>query len=173
MESARSPHDVERSILEARARALARPVGRDTRGGEQRAVLVFSLGPERLALETRFVRTVTRVERVTRLPGALPHVRGLISVRGRALPLVDLGRLLGRDFDGAQARFAAVLGLDEALAAVTADGVEEVATLHLDERVGTVPPRTHFEVGLFPGSLTLLNGQLLFEHLGGVHRATT
>jgi purine-binding chemotaxis protein CheW len=167
MEPTPSSRDIARTVLEARARALARPVTPDARRGEARGVLVFSLGPERFALETRVIRTVARIQRVTRLPGALPHVRGLIPVRGRALPLIDLGRLLGRDFQGDRAGFAAVLGLADGVAAVTADSVEEVVSLDLDERIAAAPPRTRFEVGLFPGPLTLLQGSLLLEELGG------
>ncbi|MDX1502928.1 MAG: chemotaxis protein CheW [Thermoanaerobaculia bacterium] len=57
--------------------------------------LEFEAGGLDLGLPVTAVLEVVRPRPVTRVPGAPPAVRGLINLRGRALPLVDLGAHLG------------------------------------------------------------------------------
>jgi hypothetical protein len=47
------------------------------------------------ALNSQFVREMVSVPAVTAVPNAPPHVRGVINLRGRALPLIDLRVRLG------------------------------------------------------------------------------
>lgn len=85
----------EREILRRRAQALARPA-QQVGVLETGTHLVLPAGSERLAVP------LTHVERVlplgqgwSRLPGAPPHIAGLVTVRGRLLPLTDPLPLLG------------------------------------------------------------------------------
>ena len=78
-------------ILRGRARALALPLDED--GPESATlldVLEFRLAEERYAVETRHVREVYPLKDLTPLPGTPPFVRGIVNVRGRILPVVDL-----------------------------------------------------------------------------------
>src|SRR5688572_7065199 len=77
-------------ILRARARALARPPAH-TQGAEAWLhVLEFRLAQERYAIETRYVREVYPLKDLTPLPCTPPFVLGIVNVRGRILPVVDL-----------------------------------------------------------------------------------
>lgn len=49
---------------------------------------------ETYALPVEHVLEVARLGEVTAVPGARPEVIGLLSLRGRVLPVVDLARLL-------------------------------------------------------------------------------
>ena len=49
----------------------------------------FYLGPEEYALEISQVREIIRVNRWTRVPNAPAHVKGVINLRGRIIPVFD------------------------------------------------------------------------------------
>lgn len=79
------------AILRARARALARPSDEDApESATLLDLLEFRLAEERYAVETRHVREVYPLKDLTPLPGTPPFVRGIVNVRGRILPVVDL-----------------------------------------------------------------------------------
>ena len=52
--------------------------------------LTFALGEEVFALETGCVREVIELVSVTRIPKTPPFMRGVINLRGHAVPVVDL-----------------------------------------------------------------------------------
>ena len=52
--------------------------------------LTFGLGEEVFALETGSVREVIELVPVTRIPKTPPFMRGVINLRGHAVPVVDL-----------------------------------------------------------------------------------
>lgn len=81
------PDDAE--ILRARARLLARPP-EDAPAGALLDVLEFRLAQERYALETRYVREVCPLKDMTPLPRMPPFLLGVVNVRGRILPVLDL-----------------------------------------------------------------------------------
>lgn len=83
-----SPED-EQLILTARARAQARtPDGRDE--GEQLDILAFDLARETYGVELDHVREVCQLRELTSIPCAPPFLAGVMSLRGRVLPIVDL-----------------------------------------------------------------------------------
>lgn len=77
-------------ILRTRARALSRPPETVPETASLIQVLEFRLADERYAVETRYVREVYPLKDLTPLPGTPPFFRGLVNVRGRILPVVDL-----------------------------------------------------------------------------------
>jgi purine-binding chemotaxis protein CheW len=79
-------------ILRTRAQALARPFEHAPRAATLLEVLEFRLAEERYAVETRYVREVCRLKDLTPLPCTPPFVLGIVNVRGRILPVLDLKR---------------------------------------------------------------------------------
>ena len=57
--------------------------------------ITFGLGERTLALPMRAVEAVERPGRFTAVPFAAPWLRGVTSVRGAVISVVDLGRLMG------------------------------------------------------------------------------
>src|SRR5688572_30487050 len=57
---------------------------------ERMSLLAFQLASERYAIPLDRAIEILRVEVITRVPGAPPHVRGVMNVRGRILPVVEL-----------------------------------------------------------------------------------
>ena len=79
-------------ILLARARALARLPDDAPSAETMLDVLEFRLAQERYAIETRYVREVYPLKDLTPLPCTPLFVLGIVNVRGRILPVLDLKR---------------------------------------------------------------------------------
>ena len=52
--------------------------------------ITFRLGEELFAVNVNQVREVLEVSPITRVPTAPAHMRGVVNVRGKAIPVVDL-----------------------------------------------------------------------------------
>ena len=68
-------------------------------------LLVIEVRGGLYALDSAAVREIVTMPTATRLPGAPPHIRGVVNLRGQLLTVVDLGHRLtgteeGRRRDG-------------------------------------------------------------------------
>lgn len=78
------------------SRATRLSTGRPSGEGAAAAPwVVFRLAAQRYALPVQHVREMVTLPAVRPLPTAPPYVRGLITLRGHAMPLVDLRSRLG------------------------------------------------------------------------------
>lgn len=92
--------------------------------------LSFTLGGEHYAIEILKVREIRAWDRVTRIAGAPPFLKGVMNLRGAIVPVVDLRLYLGCG-DGECGPFTVmiVLQLASRLAAVVVDTVADVVSL--------------------------------------------
>ena len=98
---------------------------------DDRKYLLFRVGAERYGIDVMKVRKIIGPTPTTPLPNVPPHVRGVINLRGKAVPIIDLGVLFGSSRPGPDGRRLAVVvdlggGEREALAGLSADEVTEV-----------------------------------------------
>jgi purine-binding chemotaxis protein CheW len=56
----------------------------------ERQYLTFTIAEERFALAVGRVREVLEYSQITRLPGQLAYLKGLIDLRGKGVPVIDL-----------------------------------------------------------------------------------
>ena len=63
-------------------------------GGEQHLVLM-NIENEEYGVPIRRVREILRMLPIGRVPGAPPHIRGVINVRGQVMAVVEARTLLG------------------------------------------------------------------------------
>ncbi len=59
----------------------------DPRAGKY---LVFHLGEEEFAIQVQKVREIMGVQDITQVPQTPPYVKGVINLRGKVIPVVDL-----------------------------------------------------------------------------------
>jgi twitching motility protein PilI len=86
--------------------------------------LAFNLGDRQYLAPRNDVREVLEPPAVTRVPGARPWLVGVANVRGDLLPVVDLGRFLGREAGlRTEASRVIVLNDEEIAAGFLVDGV--------------------------------------------------
>ncbi|MEX2182614.1 MAG: chemotaxis protein CheW [Gemmatimonadaceae bacterium] len=118
-----------REVLDARARALARPVAMPASGGTLELV-TFALANEVYAVESRFVAAVFRLVELSPLPGAAQPVCGVTAWRGELLVVLDLRASLGLSVAALNdLSRVIVLGEERAAFGVLADAVREIVTL--------------------------------------------
>jgi purine-binding chemotaxis protein CheW len=106
--------------------------------------ITFKLGDELFAIDVARVREVLDLTEITRVPTAPPYMRGVVNVRGSAVPVVDLRLKFGLDPapDTVNTRIVVLeLDIDGQLAVVggLADSVHEV--LELERAQIREPPR--------------------------------
>ena len=80
------------ALLRARAKALAEPMQAVASTGSLLELLEFRLAQERYAMETRHVDQVVPLRDITPLPGTPAFLLGIVNVRGRILPVIDIRR---------------------------------------------------------------------------------
>ena len=66
--------------------------------GEELLQLVsFNIGDEEFGVDILQVQEINRMLEVTRVPNAPEHVDGVINLRGKVIPIIDLRRRFGMD----------------------------------------------------------------------------
>lgn len=88
-ESVPTPEET-RTILKARAKALAREPEKEEAVEESIEVVEFLLAYETYGIESSCVREVYPLKELTPLPCTPPFVLGIINVRGQILPVIDI-----------------------------------------------------------------------------------
>src|SRR5580692_3259800 len=63
------------------------PPAKDSRAGKY---LTFRLGKEEFGIQVRHVREIMGVQDITAVPGTPAHLKGVINLRGKIIPVVDL-----------------------------------------------------------------------------------
>jgi purine-binding chemotaxis protein CheW len=83
-----------RKILEDRARQLARMADEEVEQ-EQTDFIIVTVGPERFALEIPVIQEIQTLRGLTTVPGAGDAWSGVVNLRGRLLPVLDMARVMG------------------------------------------------------------------------------
>jgi purine-binding chemotaxis protein CheW len=133
--------EVER-LLRARAQALARVSGPPPAAGTMLELLEFKLASERYALESRHVEEVHPLRELTPLPGTPPFILGIVNLRGRILPVLDLKKFFDLPERGLTDLHRIILvrghGLELGLLADVIVGVRSVAAESLQPSLPTL-----------------------------------
>jgi purine-binding chemotaxis protein CheW len=106
----------------------------------QRQLVVFSLGKEEYALPITQVHEIIRYTEPRSVASTDPSVRGVISLRGKILPVYDLATRLGVGIRPTRPSEAKIVIVETAsdMAGVIVDDVEEVITIDA-EQIGEAP----------------------------------
>lgn len=81
-------------LLRERARILSE-VPPQEEAGEHIAALSFQIDDEVYCVELKYLLEMRQATPLRRLPGVLPHLAGVMNLRGELLPVVDLRPVLG------------------------------------------------------------------------------
>jgi purine-binding chemotaxis protein CheW len=96
-------------------------------------LVTFMLGTEEYGLDVRLVQEIIRLSEITPVPRAPDFVKGVINLRGRIIPVVDLRRKLALGEVDANARTARVVvaRLRDRLVGLLVDGASQVLKVPL------------------------------------------
>jgi purine-binding chemotaxis protein CheW len=98
-----------------------------TSGSDERQLVVFQLSAEFYGVEIARVHEIIRLQTVTRVPRAPAFVEGVINLRGKVIPVVDLRRRFGLPTaDHTRASRIVVVEIGDQVVGVVVDGVSEV-----------------------------------------------
>jgi len=111
-----------------------------------------------LGIDVAVVQEVLREQPVTPVPLAPPEVRGLVNLRGRIVPAVDLGRRLGRP--AAVRRTTVVVRIGSEVVCLLVDVIEDVVTLAAGDH-RPVPATVDPSIAAHLGATGLLDSELL------------
>jgi purine-binding chemotaxis protein CheW len=64
-------------------------------GGQQLQLVTFGLGEEEFAVDILAVQEINRMMALTRVPQSPPEVEGVINLRGKIIPVIDLRKRFG------------------------------------------------------------------------------
>jgi purine-binding chemotaxis protein CheW len=113
------------------APASSVPPKADQRAGKY---LTFTLGKEEFAIQVLRVREIMGVQEITAVPQTPAYVKGVINLRGKVIPVVDLRMKFGMpELAYTQRTFIIVVQLEHAgmkvMTGVIVDGVSDVANM--------------------------------------------
>lgn len=109
--------------------------------GQGRQYVLFRVGSEEYGLPIVHVSSIIRYEAVTPVPRAPISVQGVIDLRGRVVPVVDLGRrLFGTTLDPTSRARIIVTETSAGAVGLAVDAASEVATFEPDQLMS--PPET-------------------------------
>lgn len=122
--------DVDKSILERRAEALAQPRDAIEAVGEAISILRFSLMGREYAVPLGDVEAVLRIGGIVSIPLTPKHIQGVIRRRGQTIALVSLWRYFHPEYEGlVDADFAVVVFAGGKRFALQVEEIEGVVRL--------------------------------------------
>ena len=101
--------------------------------------ITFALGEEEYGIEIRYVTEIIGMQPITPLPETPEHVRGIVNLRGKVIPVIDMRQKFKMDaIDYTDRTCILVIDTSELSAGLIADSVSEVMSIS-DEQV-SLPP---------------------------------
>ena len=113
--------------------------------GDEQQLVVFHVGAELYGVEIARVHEIIRLMTVTRVPRAPSFVEGVINLRGKVIPVVDLRRRFGLpQADHTRASRIVVVELSDHVVGIIVDGVSEVLRVN----TATIEPPSPVVAGI-------------------------
>lgn len=101
--------------------------------GDTRQLVVFSLGREEYGVSITRVQEIIRYTRPRPLPDTPAFIEGVINLRGRVIPVVELSSRLGAHSDHPEDQKIVIAETENGTVGMTVDGVREVLTVGEDQ----------------------------------------
>jgi purine-binding chemotaxis protein CheW len=123
------------------------------KGGQLNKYLTFALEQETYALEILMVREIIGLMEITKVPRMPDFVRGVINLRGKVIPVIDLRCKFGMEtVEETKETCIIVVDLNDMLMGIVVDRVSEVLDIPKEEIEDTpsfgVTVTTEFILGI-------------------------
>lgn len=102
---------------------------------ETKQYIVVKVGSEQYGIDINYIDNIIRMQKITRVPKAQFHFKGVINLRGEVVPVMSIRRKMELDDDViTNASRIIILKLEEkGMIGIIVDEVKEVVTLSEDE----------------------------------------
>jgi purine-binding chemotaxis protein CheW len=105
---------------------------KDTVVAEKQMVL-FKLGSETYGLDISTVHEIIRMQPITKVPKTPFYVEGIINLRGKTIPVIDIGKRFGMPkIEGDKNNRIVVVNLQDTTMGIIVDSVTEVLSITAD-----------------------------------------
>ena len=96
--------------------------------------LIFPMGNEQYGMEIRYITEIIGVQPITQVPFMPPYIKGIINLRGKIIPVMDVRLRFKKEARGYDGRTCIIVLDDgEITMGVIVDGVSEVISLSEDD----------------------------------------
>lgn len=99
-------------------------------------VVIFKLNEEQFAVETSKVQSINDTMKITKVPKAPAHIKGIINLRGNVISILDINLIMDvrkADNNDEGENSIIILEMEDELVGIVVDQVDEV--LDIDEEV--------------------------------------
>lgn len=129
-------------------------------GHNRLELLLFRMGgKQRYGINVFKVREVLECPLLRRVPTAHPGVRGVATIRGRTIPVIDLGRILGmRGMEDNAGQFVVITEFNRSVQGFLVSGVDRIVNMNWEE---ILPPPSNSGKGSYLTAVTRMNDELI------------
>ncbi len=107
-------------------------MAKDTVVTEKQMVL-FELGSETYGLDIATVHEIIRMQPITKVPKTPSYVEGVINLRGRVIPVIDIGKRFGFErAERSKNNRIVVVNIKDTVLGIIVDAVTEVLRIAMD-----------------------------------------
>lgn len=101
--------------------------------------LTFNVDKEVFGIEIEYVTEIISMQTITKIPDTKEYIKGIINLRGRIIPVIDMRLKFGRQFAEYDDRTCIiVIDTDDMLVGLIVDQVKDVISIS-DENVAPPP----------------------------------
>jgi purine-binding chemotaxis protein CheW len=127
-------------------------------------IVVFTLGNEKFALETRLVHGIEKMMSITKVPTAPYYIKGLANLRGNIISIIDLKAYLNMEYVKEEENII-IVEVDDEKIGIMVDDVHEVVEISTEmiERVNDNSGYVKGVVNFKDYLVTLLEGETLLS----------
>ncbi len=100
-------------------------------------IIAFQLKDKEYAIPVEKVRSIEKIQHITRVPGVAPYIKGVINLRGLVTPIIDLRNRFGiEDTDYSEHSRIIIAVLDQLEVGLIVDAANDV----LDIQIAAIEP---------------------------------
>jgi purine-binding chemotaxis protein CheW len=160
-----------RALLKMRAAAMAVDHEQKKVTSGIMEIITFTLASEIYGIESAFIREVYPLKDFTTLPGVPVYILGIINVRGKILPVVDLKKFFNLPEKGmGELNKVIIICNEEMEFGFLADAVHGTQSVAVDEIMAVPPTISGFGEAFLKGvtreNLIVLNAEKLLTDKG-------
>ena len=99
----------------------------------EKQMVLFELGTETYGLDIATVHEIIRMQPITKVPKAPFYVEGVINLRGRVIPVIDIGKKFGFEkTEGIKNNRIVVIKIQDTTLGIIVDSVTVVIRIPID-----------------------------------------
>ena len=99
----------------------------------EKQMVLFKLGSETYGLDIATVHEIIRMQPITKVPKSPYYVEGVINLRGKTIPVIDMGKRFGMEkVERDKSNRIMVVNLQDTTMGIVVDSVTEVLSIPTD-----------------------------------------